>query len=150
MLNGLRFKQLLTSQTLATRAQTLGQYEQFVMAMSKENVTHLDALLQVGLNHGVGVRGMMELLDQARKGLYKPKNFTEEEMSHGLLFLWLGGAHVASLAHQTLSVPTLSMLHYGSAANSTITSLSPSAGFPTHSEVQSNLRAAFKKSHGDS
>ena len=71
-------------------------------------------------------------------------------MSHGLLFLRLGGARVASLAHQTLSVPTLSTLCYGSAANSTVTSLSPSAGFPTHSKVQSNLRAAFKKSRGDS
>ena len=70
------------------------------MAMSEGNVNHLDALLRVGLNRGLGVRGMMELLDWARKGLYKPRNFTEEEMSRGLLFLRLGGAHVASLAHQ--------------------------------------------------
>ena len=114
------------------------------MAMSEKNVNRLDALLRVGLNHGMGVRGMMELLDRAKKGLYKPKNFTEEEMSRGLLFLRLGGARVASLAHQTLGAPTLSTLRYGSAAKSTVTSLSPSAGFPTRSEVQSNLRAAFK------
>ena len=42
---------------------------------------------------------MMELLDRAQKGLYKPKNFLEEEMSRGLLFLRLGGARVVSLAH---------------------------------------------------
>ena len=150
MLDGLCFKQLLISWTMATQAQTLGQYEQFVMAMSKGNVNCLDALLWVGLNCGLGMRGMMELLDQARKGLYKPTNFTEEEMSHRLLFLQLGGAHVVSLAHQTLGTPTLSTLHYGSAAKSTITSLSPSAGSPTWSEVQSNLRAAFKKAREDS
>lgn len=120
------------------------------MAMSEGNVNCLDTLLWVGLNHRLGVRGMMELLDWARKGLYKPMNFTEEEMSHGLLFLRLSGARVASLAHQTLGAPTLSTLCYGSAAKSTVTSLSPSAGFPTRSEVQRNLRAAFKNSCGDS
>jgi hypothetical protein len=70
------------------------------MVMSEWNVNHLDALLQVGLNHGLGVRGMMELLDWARKILYKPRNFTDEEMSCRLLFLQLGGACVASLTHQ--------------------------------------------------
>jgi hypothetical protein len=150
MLDGLRFKQLSTSRTLATWARTMGQYEQLVMAMSEGNVNRLDALLRASLNHGRGVRGMMELLDRARKGLYKPKNFTEEEMSRGLLFLWLGGARVASLVHQTLGAPTFSTLCYGSAAKSTIISLSPSAGFPTWSEVQSNLRAAFKNSRENS
>ncbi|KAH9016244.1 hypothetical protein EDB84DRAFT_1567344 [Lactarius hengduanensis] len=124
MLDGLRFKQLSVSRTLATRARTVGQYEQLVMAMSEGTVNRMDALLRAGLNRG---------------------NFTEEERSRGLLFLRLGGARVASLAHQTLGAPTLSTLRYGS---STVTSLSPSAGFPTRSEIQGNIRAAFKNSSG--
>ena len=147
MLDGLRFKQLSTSRTLATRARTVGQYKQLVMAMSEGNVNRLDALLRAGLNRGLGVRGMIELLDRARKGLYKPRSFTEEEMSRGLLFLRLGGARVASLAHLTLGAPTRSTLRY---ARSTVTSLSPSAGFPTRSEIRSNLRAAFKNSRENS
>lgn len=82
---------------------------------------------------------MIELLDCARKGLYKPKSFSKEEMSHGLLFLWLGGTCVARLVYQTLSAPTLSTLHYGSAARSNITSLSLSAGFPTKFKIQNNI-----------
>jgi hypothetical protein len=148
MLDELRFKQLSTSRTMATRARTVGQYEQLVMAMSEGTVNRMDALLRAGLNRGLGVRGMMDLLDRARKGLYKPKNFTEEEMSRGLLFLRLGGARVASLAHQALGAPSLSTLRYGSAAT-TVTSLSPSAGFPTKSEIQRNIRAAFKNSRGN-
>ncbi|KAF8262077.1 hypothetical protein EI94DRAFT_1705043 [Lactarius quietus] len=101
MLDGLRFKQLSTLQTLAACAQTVGQYEQLVMAMGRPQP-------QTG-----GVRRMMELLNHARKGLYKPKSFTKEEVSCRLLFLRLGGAHVARLAHQTLSTPTPSMLCYG-------------------------------------
>ena len=150
LLDGLRFKQLSASRTMATRARTVDRYEQLVMAMGEGKVNRLDALLRAGLNRGLGVRGMMELLDRARKGLYKPKNFTEEEMSRGLLFLRLGGARVASLAHQTLGAPNLSTLRYGSKARSTVTSLSPSAGFPTKSEIQSNIRAVFKNLQGDS
>ena len=139
VLDGLRFKQLLTSRTMARRARTVGQYERLVMAMSEGKVNRLDVLLRAGLNRGVGVRGMMGLLDRARKGLYKLKTFTEEDRSRGLLFLWLGGARVARLAHQTLGTPSRLTLHYGSGANSTVTSLSPSAGFPTKSEIQHNI-----------
>ncbi|KAH9028203.1 hypothetical protein EDB85DRAFT_2074647 [Lactarius pseudohatsudake] len=145
----MRFKQLSTSRTLATRARTVGQYEQLVMAMSEGSVNRLDALLRAGLNRGLGVRGMMELLDRARKGLYKPKNFTEEEMSRGLLFLRLGGARVARLAHQALGAPSLSTLRHGSNAIALQASLSPCAGFPTKSEIQRNIRVAFKNWHGN-
>ena len=136
MLDGLHFKQLLTLQTLVTWAWTLGQYEQFVMAMSEGNVNHLDTLLWVGLNCRLGLRGMMELLDRVRKGLYKPRNFTEEEMSCGLLFLQLGGACVASLVQQTLSAPMLSTLHYVSAAKSIITHFCPLQAFPPSSKYR--------------
>ena len=143
MIDGMRFKQLSTSRTMATRARTVGQYEQLIMAMSEGSVNRLDALLRAGINRGVGVRGMMELLDRAQKGLYKPKNFTEEEISHGLLFLRLGGARVASLAHQALGSPGLSTLR----RSSVVTPLSPSAGTPSTREIQRNLKAAFKDLH---
>lgn len=98
MLNGLHFMQLSTLQTLAACARSIGQYEWLVMAMGEGKVNCLDVLLRAALNHGLGVRGMIDLLDHTRKGLYKPKSFTEEEMSCGLLFLWLGGTCVTSLA----------------------------------------------------
>ena len=139
MLDGLHFMQLSTLQTLAACARSIGQYELLVMAMGEGKVNCLDVLLRAALNHGLGVRGMIDLLDHTRKGLYKPKSFTEEEMSCGLLFLWLGGTHVTSLAQRTLGTPAPSTLCHGSTAKSTATSLSPSAGFPTKSEIQRNI-----------
>jgi hypothetical protein len=88
---------------------------------------------------------MLEMLDHAQKGLYKPKNFTEEEMLCGLLFLLLGGACVASLAHQSLSGRAVSTLQCGSA----LVPLSPSVGIPSKDEIQCNLQAAFKCLHGE-
>lgn len=78
--------------------------------MSKGTINYLDALLQAGLNCGLGIQGMIELLNWVRKGLYKLRNFTEE-MLCGLLFLRLGSACVASLMHLTLGAPTQSTLH---------------------------------------
>ena len=66
-------------------------------------------------------------------------------MSCGLLFLWLGGAHVASLAHQTLGLPGVLTLRHSSA----VTLLSPSASFPSKMEICHNLQAAFQKVHND-
>jgi hypothetical protein len=42
---------------------------------------------------------MIELLDRASKGLYKQKNFTEEEMLQSASFLGLGGSRGADLSH---------------------------------------------------
>jgi hypothetical protein len=45
-LDEMRFKQLAMSQTLTTWAQTVGQYEQFVMAMSKGSVNLMHCFVQ--------------------------------------------------------------------------------------------------------
>jgi hypothetical protein len=85
----------------------------------------------------------MELLDYARKCLYKLKTFTEEDMSCGLLFLQLGDAHVASLAHQTFGTPSHSILHYQLGVKSTVNLLLSSAEFPTKSEIQHKSLSCF-------
>ena len=103
MLDGLHFKQLSASRTLAAWARTVGQYERLVMAMGEGKVNRLDALLRAGLNRGLGARGMIELLDRVKKGLYKPKSFTEEEMSRGCSsFGWV--VHVLQVSLNDRSV----------------------------------------------
>jgi hypothetical protein len=77
----MRFKQLSTSPTTAPQARYIGQYERLEMVMSEGSVSRSDALFRTVINRRVGVRGTMEMLDRAQKGLYKPKNFTEERLS---------------------------------------------------------------------
>ena len=79
-------------------------------------------------------------LDRANKGLYSPKNFTKEETLRGLLFLCLGGARVADLAHQSLGHPGESTLRHSMA----VTTISPCAGMPTQMEICANIQAIFK------
>jgi hypothetical protein len=70
-----------------------------MMALGDSWVDRVDALIRAGLAQKRGIQGMIELLDHVVQGVYKPKNFTEEEMLRGVLFLQLGGSHVAELAH---------------------------------------------------
>ena len=83
---------------------------------------------------------MIERLDRANQGLYKPKNFTEEETLRGLLFLRLGGSRVAELAHRSLGSPGISTLRRSEA----VTPLLPSVKTPTKEEIRKNIQVAFK------
>ena len=104
------------------------------MALGDTKVERVSTLIRVGLRRRAGIRGLLQILDQANKALYKPRDYNEEEMLRGILFLRLGGSH---LAHRTLGSPGISTLH----RNASISSLNPSVGIPTKTEVRRNIRA---------
>ena len=139
-LDSLQFTKLAMARKLLARAKTLDTHKKFVMALGDSKVNRLDALIRAGLKRGVGIHGMLDLLDRANKGLYSPKNFTEEETLRGLLFLRLGGARVADLAHHSLGHPGESTLRRSTA----VTTISPSAGMPTQMEIRGNIQAIFQ------
>ena len=115
------------------------------MVLGDSKVNRLDALIRAGLKGNMGIHGMIELLDRASKGVYKPHGYTEEETLRGLLFLQLGGSCIAELAHRLLGSPGISMLR----SNSAVTPLSPSPRTPTDLEIRSNIQVAFKNSNID-
>jgi len=141
----LRLTKLTMARKLVVRARTLDAHKKFVMALGDSQVNRLDALIRAGLKGNMGIHGMIELLDRASKGVYKPHGYTEEETLRGLLFLRLGGSRVADLAHRSLGSPGESTLRSSTA----VTPLSPSFGTPTNLEIRSNIRAAFKSSNID-
>ena len=98
-LDNLRLIKLTFARKLVACTTTLNAYKKFVTALGDTKVDRVDALIRAGLNRGEGIYGMIERLDRANQGLYKPKSFTEEERLRGVLFLRLGGSRVAELAH---------------------------------------------------
>jgi len=53
---------------------------------------------------------MLELIKKAIEGTYHPNGFDEEEDLHALLFLCLGGAQVADVAHHIFGMPAASTI----------------------------------------
>jgi hypothetical protein len=93
----MRVDKMNTARKLGVRLGALGDQKRLIMAVAYGGVQRVDALLRAGLKNKTGVKGMMKLVDKAMQGLYKPKNFTEEEMLRSLVFLKLGGARVAEV-----------------------------------------------------
>jgi len=83
----LRLTKHTISRRLATHARTIDEYKKFVIALGEGKIQRVDALIRAGLGRGAGVCGLLQLLDCANQGLYKPKGFAEEEMLQSILFL---------------------------------------------------------------
>jgi hypothetical protein len=120
----------------------LDDQKKLLMAVAYGGVNRIDALLRAGFRNMAGAQGMMKLVDKAMLGLYKPKNFTEEEMLRNLLFLKLGGSRVAEIAHRALGGPGVSTLRRHS-VNRPLRAVS---SFPMTADICYNLDASFSVS----
>lgn len=98
----------------------------------------------MGLRNHAGVRGLLKLAAQAAAGVYHPGHGAEEKMK-SLLFLRLGGARLAGIAHRALGLPSLSTIRH----NTVICPLCPSPGKPTLSEIEYNINACFDATPDD-
>jgi hypothetical protein len=138
----MRADKMNTARKLGVRLGALGDQKRLIMAVAYGGVQRVDALLRAGLKNKAGAKGMMKLVDKAMQGLYRPKNFTEEEMLRSLVFLKLGGARVAEISHKSMGTPGVSTLRRH-AMNRPIRA-SPS--FPTTEDVCRNVDASFDRS----
>lgn len=83
---------------------------------------------------------MFELIKKAAAGTYHPKSFDEEDDLQALLFLHLGGAWVADVAHhilRTLSVSTIWRC-------TIVPQLLSSPSYLTYYEIEHNITACFE------
>jgi hypothetical protein len=83
---------------------------------------------------------MLELIKKAAEGTYHPKSFDEKDDLQGLLFLRLGGARVADIAHRIFGTPSVSVIR----SCTTIPQILPSPSFLTHSELEQNIVSCFE------
>ena len=139
-IDNMRFSKLTISKKLSTWARALDDYKRFIMALSEGKVQRIDALIRAGLHRGAGIHGLLELHDRALKGLYKPKNYTEEELLQSVAYLRIGGSRATEFAHRAFGAPGLSTVR----RNTAITPLSASPLMPTKAEIQRNIRSAFE------
>ncbi|KAF8890598.1 hypothetical protein BD779DRAFT_1702573 [Infundibulicybe gibba] len=138
-IDAMRYEKLTRAAKLLTRVGALDEHKRFIMAVGDGRVDRVDALIQAASKQKLGIRGMLHLLDRAMKGAYRPKNYTEEEKLRGILFLRLGGARVAELAHRSLGAPGVSTLR----RYSSFTPFRPSASFPSTEDIGHNITASF-------
>jgi len=83
---------------------------------------------------------MLGLIKKAAEGTYHPKGFNEEEDLQALLFLRLGSAQVADVAHCIFGTPAVSTIR----RHTIIPQITTSLSFPMSYEVGCNIASSFK------
>jgi hypothetical protein len=111
-----------------------------LMALSTQHIPRIDHVLHVGFRNGAGIHTMLELVKKAAEGVYHPKSFDEEDDLKALLFLCLGGARIADIAHHVFGTPSVATI----CTCTTVPQILPSPSFPTCDEIQHNVAATFK------
>ena len=125
---------------LVRREGTIDIHKQLLLAISSQRIPQVDRVLQVGFRRGTGIHAMLRLIKKAAEGTYHPKGFNEEEDLQALLFLRLGGARVANVAHHIFGTPAVSTIR----RRTIIPQIIASPSFPTSYEVGCNIAACFK------
>ncbi|KAK7016164.1 hypothetical protein R3P38DRAFT_2543037 [Favolaschia claudopus] len=139
-LQELRLKGMNTARKLLVQARSLSDYKRLVRAIGSGVAQNVDRLIRVALRQGRGVRGVLRLHDEAARGVYHPKDYTEEDDLRGILNWKMGGNRLADFAHRALGLPSRTTLRN----RLTVPPITPSPGIPQVAEVAQNVEACFK------
>jgi len=139
-IDGLRLRCLNDFKKLVGKEGTIDIQKQLLLAISSQRIPRLDHVLRVGFRRGTGIHAMLEHIKKAAEGTYHPKGFDEEEELQVLLFLRLGGAQVADIAHRIFGTPAVSTIR----RRTIIPQIAASPSFPASYEIGCNIAASFK------
>lgn len=138
-IRALRLRKLNDAAKLTRKAVTIDHLKQFVMAVASGKVERVDRLVRTALAQGAGPQKIVSLMDQAARGVYHPKGYTEEDDLRGILLWRLGGARVAGIGQRALGLPSVSTLR----RRTLIKPLVVSSGQPKIAEIEANVINTF-------
>jgi len=96
----LRLHRLNDLKKLVGKEGAIDMHKQMLLAISLWRIPHINWVLCSGFRRGAGIHMILELIKKAAEGTYHLKGFDEKEDLQALLFLCLGGAQVADVAHR--------------------------------------------------
>lgn len=82
-----RLRHLDHTRELARRMRVLGDHKRLLEAIASGKLERVDKIVRFGLRQGRSVKHMVSQYMKAAKGLYKPKDYQEEDYRRGLV-LW--------------------------------------------------------------
>jgi len=139
-MDSLRLCRLNDLKSLVRKEGVIDLHKQLLLAISSQRIPCIDRVLHAGFRRGTRVHTILDLVKATTEGTYHPKGFDETEDLQALLFLCLGGARVADVAHHIFGTPATSTIR----RRTIIPHIIASPSFPTLGEVESNIAASFK------
>lgn len=135
-----RLKGLNQARSLLRNARALENHKRFMIAIASGKVERVDRLIRIALNQNKGIQAILELLDEAASGVYKPKSYSEKEAMMSLVLLRLGGGRLASFGHKALGLPSRTTL----GTRTIVPPIIPSYTVPSIHEIGANIVASFE------
>jgi hypothetical protein len=111
-----------------------------VVAIASGKVLRISQVVNIALKQRKGVNGIISTLQDATKGFYHPRSYTEEDNMWALLTWRLAGNRVAHINHRAGYGPSVTYLR----GRSIMAPLLPSPGKPSVTEVLKNINAMFE------
>jgi hypothetical protein len=136
----LRIRRLNDLKKLVVQVGVIDMHKQMLFALSSQHVPRVDRVLHVGFRRGTSIHSILELVKKAAGGAYHPKGFDEEDDLQALLFLCLGGARVADVAHRIFGTPSVSTIR----TCTIVPQILASPSFPMLYEIEHNIAACFE------
>ncbi|TEB26937.1 hypothetical protein FA13DRAFT_1795190 [Coprinellus micaceus] len=135
-----RLRGLNQARKLLTAASTLSEYKHFLVAVASHKVERVDRIICLGLRHKQGIRAMLAVTLKAASGLYKPKDYQEEDYMRAIVLWKLGGDRIATIAHHAFGAPSVATLRN----QLSIPPIIPSPAMPTFIEISTNVMLTFE------
>jgi len=144
--NKLKLGSLNAARKIDTRNRHLQAWKRLAIAIGREDIPRIRSIMATECKNGRSVFSMIEKVDRAACKLYRPRGYEEADFQRAFLIYKLGGRAAATIAQRTLGIPSIN-----AAKRHIVTApIRSSAGFPTKSEILSNLEASYpKKTAGD-
>ena len=136
----LRLRHLNDLKKLVGKEGVINMHKQMLLDISLQQIPHISHVLQVGFQRRTSIHTMLELVKKAMEKAYHPKGYDKEEDLQALLFLYLGSARVADIAHHIFGTPGLTTTW----ACTIVLQILASPSFSTSHEIECNIASSFK------
>jgi len=140
LIDVLHFRCLNDVRKLVGQEGVIDMHKQMLVALSTQCIPRINHVLRIGFKHGAGIHLVLEMIKKAAAGTYHLKGYDKEDDLQALLFLRLGGAHVADIAHHIFGTPSIQTIH----TCTSVPQIIPLPLFPTHNKIQCNVVASFE------
>ncbi|KAG2740438.1 hypothetical protein P692DRAFT_201728137, partial [Suillus brevipes Sb2] len=114
----------------------LNDYSRLLMAISENDVPRLQQIIKIALDNGASVREVVNKLEDAIEGVYRPRGYGSSDIDIATLVYRLGGRQLLYALNHQIGVPSIRTLR----ARSTFTTITPTIGPIRPEQFDDNIR----------
>ncbi|KAG1877634.1 hypothetical protein DFJ58DRAFT_720422 [Suillus subalutaceus] len=141
----LKLQGLNASREYISALTRLDDYHRLLMAISEHDIPRLQQIIHVALGNGASVREIINKLEDALEGAYRPRGYGADDLDIATLVYRLGGCQLLFTLNKKLSIPSLRTPR----ARAAFTTISPTIGTIRDEHFDANIQSGILSTRGD-